>query len=415
MRLSPILLYLALIIPAAVPASGCGGTYEAVPPVTHESAGGYDPDDAWLFSDKTIHRINITLTDTAIAALTKDPYTLVGGSVTIDDKPVSGVGVRLRGKIGSFRTLMKKPKFKIDFAEFAEGQRFYGLKALALNNAVVDCSYLKEPLGYHMYALAGVPASRTGFARVAVNGADYGLYIMIEEPDDRFLKRRYKKDDGNLYDGKYIWYGGHNYTLLDFNTNVDDKFALEEGQNVGNADIKAVSKALADNAGKGNVLAGMAPVIDWPEFLRMMATDQWTGANDSYPMNQNNYRVYFDPGNGGRMDMIPWDFDYSFLQASQWGKSWMTPQGRIARACLGDAACLAAYKSEVQSLIAKIDPAKLIEWFNQIDALTLADAMNDPRRECAASTITVNRQALRDYVMAQNGKLRAFWGLGGTP
>ena len=383
----------------------------AAPPVTSESAGGFEADDSWLFSDSAIHRIDITLPAASVTALTADPDTFAVGEVTIDGETVPRIGVRLRGKVGSFRTLDKKPKLKLDFNEYVKEQRFYGLKALALNNAVQDCSYLKEPLGYRIYAAAGVPALRTGFARLRVNGADYGLYIVLEVPDDRFLKRHYPEWKGNLYDGKYIWFGGGNYTMLDFNSNVDDKFALEEGTDVGNQDIRAVSQALAAQAGIGMFVAGMAPVLAWDEFHRLLAVDQWTGANDGYALNTNNYRVYFNPANGGRMEMHPYDLDNSFRHDYEWGMNWRTPRGKLARGCFNDTGCVQEHKKVVQAIIAAIDPAALITWFNRIDALTINDARSDPRRECTADRLVPLRQALRDWVNTENGQLRTFWGL----
>lgn len=236
---------------------GGGGDPGAGPPVTEESAGGYEADSAWIFSDKTIHTIEITLPDASVASLEAEPYEWAPGDVSIDGEVVPQIGVRLRGKIGSFRTLSQKPKFKLKFNELVEDQRFYGLEALSLNNSVVDCSYLKEPLGYRIFALSGVPTERVGFARVSVNGSDYGLYVLVEVPDDRFLKRTYKNPGGNLYDGKYIWYGGFNYTLLDFNSGVDDLYGLEEGADVGNADIIAISQAVAAFTGTGQFVSGL--------------------------------------------------------------------------------------------------------------------------------------------------------------
>ena len=413
--------HLSVVTLVTLALSGCGASDSlagadggsAPPVVTIEQVGGFVPDDGWIFSDQTIHKIAINLPASSVMAIAADPYTFVEGGVTIDGQLVPRIGVRLRGKIGSFRTLAQKPKFKLEFDELIADQRFYGLKALALNNSVVDCSYLKEPLGYRIYAAAGVPAERTGFARVSVNGADYGLYVVIEVPDDRFLKRHYAEAKGNLYDGKYLWFGGNNYTILDFASSVDDKFGLEEGQglDVGHQDIKAISTALAASRGNGQLVPALAPLLAWDELHRMMVVDQWTGGNDSYSLNSNSYRVYFNPGDGGRMEMIPYDLDYAFLRDSDWGKSWRRPVGKLAAGCFADAACAAAHKQAVQAVIDAIDPTALLKWFDAVDALTIKDAMNDPRRECSANGVAPLRKQLRDWVNAENGQLRTFWGL----
>lgn len=389
---------------------GAAGGGPGAPPITLEHAGGYKPDDAWIFSDGTIHTIELTLSDASIAALNADPYTFAMGDVSFDGEPLPDVGVRLRGKIGSFRTLDKKPKFKLKFNEIHEDQRFYGLEELSLNNEVVDCTYLKEPLGYRLFALAGVPAERTGFARLLVNGAEYGLYVLVEVPDDRFLKRVFKEPKGNLYDGKYVWYGGANYTLLDFNAGVDDLFSLEEGVDVAHADIHAISDAVASWAGTGQLVTGLDPLLRWDEFHRMLAGEQWIGHNDGYALNRNNYRVYFHPEDG-RAELVPWDLDYAFLHDSQWGLSWSSPPGKLAGECFKDAACALAHKAAVQALVDAVDPVKLIAWFDAVDTLTYDVAMTDPRRECAADQIAPLRKALRSWISGRNDAMRAFWGL----
>jgi spore coat protein CotH len=389
---------------------GGRGDPGAGPPVIEESAGSYEADSAWIFSDKTVHTIEIKLPDASVASLTAEPYEWAPGEVTFDGEVVPQTGVRLRGKIGSFRTLSQKPKFKLKFNELVEDQRFHGLEALGLNNSVVDCSYLKEPLGYRVFALAGVPAERVGFAQVFVNGSDYGLYVLVEVPDDRFLKRVYKNPDGNLYDGKYIWYGDFNYQLLDFNSGVDDLYSLEEGTDVGNKDITAVSQAVAASVGTGQLVAGLDPVLDWDEFHRLLAVEQWIGHNDGYAMNRNNYRVYFDPDDG-KAEFIPWDLDLSYLYDYQWGFSWSSPAGQIASGCFNDAACVEAHKEAMKALISAVDPAELTAYFDAIDALTLDYATSDPRKECGAGEVAPWRQALRDWIGVQNAQMSAYWGL----
>lgn len=384
---------------------------EASPPVTEEDAGGMDADlDGWIFSDERIHAIDITLPASSIDALYADPYTSAVGAVTFDGEAVPDIGVRLRGKIGSFRDLSGKPKFALDFNTFVPGQRFYGLESLSLNNSVVDCSYLKESVGYRIFGLAGVPHERTGFATVTVNGAPYGLYVLIETPDDRFLRRAYPDPSGNLYDGKYIWRGGWDYTLLDFNSGVDELFQLEEGVDVGNADIKVVSRAVGHWMGGNEFETGLDSVLDWDEYHRELAVEQWIGHNDGYALNRNNYRVYFDPADG-KAEIIPWDLDYAFLYDYEWGMSWRTPAGQIAYGCFVDRACSAHHAAVMGEVLASIDTTALLDWYDDVADLTEAAALADPRRECGAASIRSYRQTLRAWITGQNDTMRTYWGL----
>jgi hypothetical protein len=382
------------------------------PIVTEEAAGELDEDSLadFLFSLDRIHTVAITLPDASVTAINGAPYEWAEADVTIDDVPMASVGVRLRGKIGSFRALSGKPKFKIGFNEFVAGQRFYGLEELSLNNAVVDCSYEKEILGYRVFAAAGVPSLRTSYATVTVNGAPYGLYILLETPSDRFLHRTYPDPSGNLYDGKYVWYSDGSYTLLDFGAGVDSLFQLEEGTDVGNADVTAVSDALLASAGTTDFYTTVGAVLDWDEFHRMFAAEQYLGHNDGYTMNTNNYRVYFDPTDG-RADILPWDLDYSLLYDYQWGLSWSSPRGRISAKCLGDATCVAVQRTAIATFLTSVEAVDWLALLDQVEALTYAATQADPRRECAAADVQPWRDYVRSWVVAEPAALRAWWGL----
>jgi hypothetical protein len=380
------------------------------PEVTEEEIGDQVLEDDWIFALDVIHEIEITLPEASVSTLDADPYTYAEGSISFDGEEIPLVGVRLRGKIGSFRTLSGKPKFKIDFNQYITDQRFYGLETISLNNSVVDCSYIKEHIGYALFEAAGVPASRTGLAQVSVNGAPYGLYTIIEVPDDRFLRRHYDDSSGNLYDGKYVWYGGYSYTLLDFAEGHDDLFQLEEGTDVGHADITGVSTVLAASAGTPGYYAATSEVVDWPLLHRMWAVEQYVGQNDGYGLNTNNYRVYFDPADG-RADLFPWDLDYSFLNDSDWGLSWSSPSGRLLYYCIFDATCAAAQRAVVSEVLTVAAERDLVGLLDELTPFIDDAARSDPRRECSESSIASAQAGVRAWLVAKDASMRSFWGL----
>ena len=380
------------------------------PVVTEETVEDQDLDDSWIFSEETIHGIEIEISADSRTSLDADPYTFVPAAVTFDGERLEEVGLRLRGQIGSFRTLTGKPKFKIDFNEYVPDQRFWGLEALALNNEVVDCSYIKEPISYRVFRAAGIPAPRTGFAMVTVNDASYGLYVIVEVPDDRFLRRVYEFPDGNLYDGKYVWYGGWSYTLLDFAAGVDHLYELEEGVDVAHTDITGVSHMLNTSAGRPDFYARMDEVIDWEEFHREQLGEQWAGQEDGYGMNQNNYRVYFDPADD-RVEFIPWDLDYSFLEDYAWGFSWAAPSGNIASSCMVDATCYAAQRDLVTDVLDAIEADDLPGRVEDMIALIASDVAIDPRRECSIHSVVYYQNLVRSWVATRSDYMRSFWGV----
>ena len=416
-RPSPLLVLAAAV---ACTANGKGTAPEAgeVTYVASEGEGtvsewsiGDQPDEGpYVFKQDRIHRIEIELPSDSVSSLGRDPYEYVVGDATIDGAELAEVGVRLRGKIGSFRTLDGKPKLKLDFNAFVDGRRFQGLESLSLNNSVVDCSYLKEPLSYRVFEELGVPAGRTAYATVTINGLDYGLYIIVETQDDRYIDARWEEADGNLYDGKYVWYGGHSYQLLDFGDNVDTMYQLEEGTDVGHADITAVSDALVSAWGQPDFYEQMGEVLDWDEVHREWAGEQWVGQNDGYCINKNNYRVYFNPADG-KANLIPWDLDYSLLHDSDWGRSWSSPSGNLARGCWQDSVCAAAQKDAVADAIDTIENMDLQAFVDDLAELTESEALADPRRECGRGDIQPWRDYVDWWVGARSDEVSARWGL----
>ena len=380
------------------------------PVVETSTAAAPTPTDEWIFKIDRIHTIEIELPHDSWNALNADPFTYVPGSFTLDGERVDEVGLRIRGKVGSFRTLAGKPKLKIDFNRILDDQRFYGLKSLSLNSSVADCSYLKEVVAARVYTDAGVASSRTSFARVTLNGADYGLYVIVETQDDRFLDRYMSDPSGNLYDGKYVWYGGSSYTLLDFAEGNDTLYQLEEGEDVAHADVIAVSEALAAFRGTDAFYAELGALIDWESTHRVWTAAQWLGQNDGYCLNKNNYRAYFHPEDG-RLRFIPWDNDLTFLYAYQWGRSWVNPYGNLAAACKAHPECQEDWAEAVRALTDTIDVAALADFIEQIDALTAEEATIDPRRECGADSIPSSRAHVATWVTQRSDQIRAEWGL----
>jgi spore coat protein H len=93
------------------------------------------------------------------------------------------VGVRYRGDWA--RTWPKKP-LKIFFEKDKE---FEGNHVLNLNSCWRDPAFIREQLAYHIYTACSVPSPKSRMVRVNMNSQFYGLFVEVEQPDKRFLKR----------------------------------------------------------------------------------------------------------------------------------------------------------------------------------------------------------------------------------
>ena len=149
-----------------------------------------------------------------------------------------------------------------------------------------------------MFAAAGVPVPRCGYAEVSVNGAPLGIYDVIDEVDHDFLARRLPAADGDLYEG----------TANDFRADAVGGFQSEVGPDAARATLEAVTTVLAEASDDG-LSAALAELIDLDAFYRYWATEVLVWHRDGYSGNANNFYVYADPSEDGKLRFFPWGPD----------------------------------------------------------------------------------------------------------
>jgi hypothetical protein len=104
------------------------------------------------------------------------------------------VGLRHRGNSAIFF-----PKWPWK-AEFKGSDPFPGgWWEMNLNAEYVDQTLLRTYLGYDLFRRVGVPAPRVAYAPLYLNGAYGGLFVQIEQVDERFLASWGLPPHGNLY------------------------------------------------------------------------------------------------------------------------------------------------------------------------------------------------------------------------
>ena len=403
-------------VPDATESVGEGDDVEEVvgwgePDDTGDDPPDDDPDDSWIYGLDQVHTLDVQLSLDAIAALTDDPYHYVEGAIVFDDETVESVGVRLKGASGSFQPITSKSNFKIDFNRYVEGQEFHGVEQFTVNNNVVDCSYLRETMGYRVFAAAGMPPTRTSYVWVTLNGNAKGLYTLLETPDDDWLDDHWDEPDGNLYDGKYVWAPDWSwYSRVDFLLETEMYFELEEGEDLGHADIHAVTQGLIDHWGEADAYVAMGELIDWDSFHTEFAGEVWAGHVDGYYTNNNNFRIYFDPATG-LAEILPWDMDYAFYEDSDWGMNWLSPMGIVGQFCMQHADCTADALVKADEVFDRIEAAELVSVLDEATALISPYVTQDPYACGTAQTIAAYQANMRSWVTGRSPVARAQLGL----
>jgi hypothetical protein len=388
--------------------NGAGPWVQTLPtksaPNEPSSAGGGPPADqaAWLFDPGKVVEINLTLPQSSIDALGATPTEYVDGTFSLNTTggtygPLN-VGVRLKGGVGSFRTLAQKAAFKVKFNHSVSGQRFLGLKKLTLNNMVQDRSMIHEVLAYDLFRAVGVAAPRTGYAYVRVNGDDYGLYLDLETLDDVSLPTWFGSTQ-HLYEGEYS---------VDVKPGDAGAYQVDEGSSTDRADLEALIAAA--NAGGGDWSDGVAGLADLAQMTRMWAVEKYIGHWDGYsgdddPNHQlpNNYYLHSDAG--GQFTMLPWGTDQTWdAHLAFDGEA----SGVMFDKCLADAGCLAMYRDALRAVGTSIAGLDLDSRAVSTAAVLAPSQQIDPRREYSTNDIAAAVSSTRAFLAARPGEADAW-------
>jgi spore coat protein CotH len=380
-----------------------------------EDVGGVENLADWVFDQSVVHRVDINMSESSLNELRlfSEPYDSthwVEASLEFDGHLMESVGVRLKGRGGSWRSIDMKAGLKIDINRYVNGQNLYGLETLTLNNMVVDYSFVKEQLAYMVYEAMEIPYPRNSYAEVYVNGELYGLYLNIETPDEKYLDRFYDDNTGNLYDADYLLYDNGGWDVLDFYESLAPLFELEEGTDVGGEDISEIADVLTYAETSGYFMSDTEEYIDWDYHTRMMATEMWVGQNDGYSLNRNNYLVYFDPSTD-LVTLLPWDHDYAFLRDRDWGFSWLNPIGRLSADCVASFTCREMLKARIRQVSNVADGLGLAQRLEDIDELIRPYIIEDPRKEAGMYYVDYYQTYLYQWISTRSEELEDKWGL----
>lgn len=320
---------------------------------------------ARLFQVDTITTLEVFVDDSQWQALTEDNYTYVEASLAIGPAWFSRVGLRKKSTVGSNRSLSDKAAFKIDLNRY-DDHTIGGLKGLTLNNMVQDPTYVAEHLAYRIFREGGIPAPRVGYARLHINGEDWGLYALIETVDDVFLSGWYADNSGVLYEGAY----GTDLTESEL-----ADFEVDEGDAGARDDLAAVAAVLSGAADDESV-AALEELVMLDSFLLNMAIEaailHWDGYTTA-----NNYRLYHDP-RSDRIELLPWGTDQTFISSSYAPYS---GYGLMLGFCMDNAGCRTRYGDALGDAADLMDALALGEEQAAVRAMLADDIASDPRSE----------------------------------
>ncbi len=329
-----------------------------------------DPSDA-LFDPATVHAVDLVLSDAALASLDADPYTQVVGALGFEGAWFGRVGVSIKGGLGSLRSPRAKMALKIDLDDY-EGHALRGLEHLTLNNLVQDPTGVREAVSYAFLREMGVPAPRTGWVRLSLNGEDRGLHLLVETPDDHFLARWFDDPTGRLWEGAYG---------VDLQPGGVEGFEYDSGPPVPDTSGLAAVATLLDEAPTDAAIGALDALVNVDQVLDVLAFEAVALHWDGYTT-ANNYRLYEDP-TSGRVHLLPWGLDQA------WTDIWIGPwggRGRLFTFCIANAGCRARYDEALIRWAEAVDAHDLVGDVEALLPLVRAQLETDPYFETDLAT-----------------------------
>jgi len=266
-----------------------------------------------LFTQDSVHEIRLNFTTQNIFPILAQnydqnypdvPYEIA--TATIDGNLVDSIGVRLKG-FSSYFTSSDKKSIKLDFNEFVPGKRYDGLRKLNLNNGEGDPAMQRDVISYDLMRRAGVPAPRTGYARVFLNDEYWGLYVMVEQVDKEFLNDNFGTRDGNLFKNMQfsdlIWEGQNAAPY-------QNTFDLKTGDETVAWDNLIELIRQINNSPDNEFKEEIEQVFDVDRYLKVLMVDVALNNWDSYIEHGRNFYMYENP-NSEKFQWIPWDYNLS--------------------------------------------------------------------------------------------------------
>ena len=250
----------------------------------------------------------------------------VPATVVVDGTTYKDVGVHFRGAssfmmvpAGSKRSL----NLSFDFGD--KKQRLHGYRTVNLLNANSDPTFVRTVL-YSEIAQAYLPAPRTNFVRVVINGESWGIYVNTQQYNTDFLRDHYKTEKGARWKvpGSPGGRGGMEYLGEDASVYKRTYEIKTKDDPKAWADMIRMFRVLNETPPE-RLEAALAPLLDLDGVLKFLAIEMALVNTDGYWTRASDYSIYQDPP--GKFHVLPHDMNEALLSEGGRGRGPGGPGG----------------------------------------------------------------------------------------
>jgi spore coat protein CotH len=283
-----------------------------------------------------------------------------------------------------------KRSFLIKFDEYADDQRFLGLRRVSFDNGVQFGSVFSEPIITEILRDEGITTHRCNYAKLFLNDKYCGIYVNVERIDEVFIERHLPDPNGLLFK---VDEGGPGANLQFLG---DDPSAYERAFEPGTRSAKKGRRRLVEfirlinQSPDKEFAAKLDSHLEVNDFLGVTAVMLFSGAFDQLTgWHPHNYYLYYD-GMHDRWRYLPWDLDVGFCEIAfgqirvlaDWNAAWpaagQLPNPLLDR-IVADPALLQRYRTTARIILDKyFEPRRLCASIDARYALIKEDLLADP-------------------------------------
>ena len=217
------------------------------------------------------------------------------------ETPAGGIFERGGGGLGQNTQI----PLLIKFDEIVSGQTYQGYSRLAIRSSGIsyDASMLQEPITNYVFRLAGLPAARTAYTGLQLNGKPEQLFIISEVIDETYLEGYFPNPDGVLYKAELnatMSYQGEDPSAY------ASSFTQETRKNEADfAPLIAFLRFLSESD-EAAFASQLPDYLDVESLAAYLAVNNLLVNSDSMAGMDNNFYFYYDDISG-RMTVLMWD------------------------------------------------------------------------------------------------------------
>ncbi|WP_224368264.1 CotH kinase family protein [Hyalangium versicolor] len=237
----------------------------------------------------------LQIPEQTLALFDQDPYAEEQPATFVFEGQAQPVMVRLRGSSSRF---FPKKSWRI---EFPKGVEFDGRRKHNLIAEFQDRTMMTEKLAFDMMLAMGLPAPRTRFVRISINGQYQGVFLDIERVDKDFAEAHgFADPDPTIYRC-----GAKDCEMKLWRTDYQQDWQKETNESVKSKDDVMTLMYVINRAPEPNLPAMLDANLELEHYLRAMVADVLI-SNDIHEDSQS-YLVH--DATTGKWTYVPWDLN----------------------------------------------------------------------------------------------------------